>query len=133
MEATQAALGKAGVRVEGDGLSNDGREGIYPEAMFDFKERRSVCISAMKRAFSIGLRGNDEAVKDGTWSELFEKAGETEMEGMEGSDDEGEYADDADHQSHHTLKGRKGGKHTRSKSSAVKEGPMDRHVKKVKT
>lgn len=132
-KATQAALGKAGVRVEGDGLSNDGREGIYPEAMFDFKQRRSVCISAMKRAFSIGLRGNDEAVKDGTWRELFEKAGETEMEGMEGSDDEGEYADDADHESHHTLKGGKGGKHTRSKSSAVKEGPMDRHVKKVKT
>ncbi|KAI0910289.1 DNA photolyase [Ustulina deusta] len=132
-KATQAALGKAEVRVEGDGLSNDGKEGIYPEAMFDFKQRRSVCISAMKRAFSIGLRGNDEAVKDGTWRELFEKAGETEMEGMEGSDDEGEYADDADHESHHTLKGRKGGKHTRSKSSAVKEGPMDRHVKKVKT
>ncbi|KAI0804118.1 DNA photolyase [Xylaria sp. FL0064] len=134
-KASKAALDKAGVKVEGDGLSDDRKEGVYPEAMFDFKERRDICISAMKRAFSIGLHGNDEAVKDGTWKQRFEEAGETEMEGiegMEGSDDEGEHADDADHESHHTGKGRNGGRHTRSKSDAVKEGPMDRHVKRLK-
>ncbi|KAI1156050.1 DNA photolyase [Nemania diffusa] len=134
-KATRAALDKAGVRVEGNGLGDSQKKGVYPQAMFDFPERRSVCLSAMKRAFSIGLHGNDEAVKNGTWKELFEKAGETEMEGMGDSDgnDDGEHADDADHESHRIVKGREGGKHARNKSDAVKEGPMDRHVKKLKT
>ncbi|KAJ3578605.1 hypothetical protein NPX13_g1961 [Xylaria arbuscula] len=141
-KATQSALDDAGVRIEGDGLDEGGTEGIYPVAMFDFQERRNICIAAMKRAFAIGLHGNDEAVKNGYWKQLFEKAGETEMEGLDGmdssddNDDEGEHADDADHESHrnHNPKGRNGGKHSRSKSStAVQEGPMDRHVKKLKT
>ncbi|KAI1133046.1 DNA photolyase [Nemania abortiva] len=134
-KATQAALDKAGVRVEGDGLGDSQEKNMYPKAMFDFKERRDICISAMKRAFSIGLHGNDDAVRDGTWKALFEKAGETEMEGMgaSGDDDDGEYADDADHESHRRPRGRDGGKHTRNKSDAVKEGPMDRHIKKLKT
>ncbi|KAJ8115237.1 hypothetical protein ONZ43_g4714 [Nemania bipapillata] len=133
-KATQAALDRAGVRVEGDGLGDNQKKGVYPQVMFDFQERRGICISAMKRAFSIGLHGNDEAVKDGTWKKLFEKAGEIEMEGMGGSDDDGEYADDADSASHHTSKGRgrDGSKHASSKRDAVKEGPMDRHIKKLK-
>ncbi|KAI0857965.1 DNA photolyase [Xylaria cubensis] len=134
-KATQAALDKAGVRVEGDGLdSSSQKEGVYPKPMFDFNERRSVCISAMKRAYSISLHGNDEAVKNGTWKELFEKAGETEMEGMGGSehDDEGDHADDADHPSHKISKRRDGDKHSGGKSVTVKEGPMDRHVKRLK-
>ncbi|KAI0526618.1 DNA photolyase [Xylaria bambusicola] len=137
-KATQAALDDAGVQIEGDGLSDDGKDGIYPVAMFDFKERKSICLAAMKRAFTIGLHGNDEAVKNGSWKQLFEKAGETEMEGrdgMNGSDDDedgGEHADDDDDELRHNLKGRNSGKHPRSKSSTVKEGPMDRHVKKLK-
>ncbi|KAI2639624.1 Cryptochrome/photolyase FAD-binding domain-containing protein [Hypomontagnella submonticulosa] len=128
-KASIAALDKAGVKVEGDGL-HDKKEGTYPAPMFDFGERRNLCISAMKRAYSIGLYGNDDRVKDGTWKELFEKAGETEMEGLDGSEDDGEYADDADHQ--HKREGA-GSKHTRRQSTAAKQGPMDRYAKKLKT
>jgi cryptochrome len=125
-KATQAALDMAGVRVEGDGLSDSKKEGIYPEPMFDFNERRKVCMSAMKRAYSINLYGDDEAVRNGTWKELFERAGGTEMEGLGGSDD------DANHDLR--RKNRDSEKLTKApkKSMAVREGPMDRHVKKLK-
>ncbi|KAI1505507.1 DNA photolyase [Biscogniauxia marginata] len=125
-KASKAALDKAGVRVEGDGLG-DRKGATYPEPMFDFGERRKTCMAAMKAAYSIGLYGNDERVKNGTWKELFEEVGETEMEGVDGSDDDGAHADDAEHDV-------RGAKHSRSKSDAVKViGPMDRHVKKQKT
>ncbi|KAI1384669.1 Cryptochrome/photolyase FAD-binding domain-containing protein [Hypoxylon trugodes] len=127
-KASIRALDKAKVKIEGDGLYEK-KEGTYPTPMFDFAERKSVCMSAMKRAYSIGLYGDDERVKNGTWKELFEKAGETEMEGIEGSDDDGEHADDANHR----LEGGSSGKHLRSKSISAKEGPMDRYAKKVKT
>lgn len=129
-KAPRAALDKAGVRIEGDG-GGDGveggkGEGIYPEPMFDFGERRSACLAAMKKAYSVGLYGDDERVKDGTWRELFEQAGQTEMQGdADGTDDDGEHADGADHEG-------RPGKHGRSKSEATKEGPMDRHIKKIK-
>ncbi|KAI1082228.1 Cryptochrome/photolyase FAD-binding domain-containing protein [Whalleya microplaca] len=128
-KATKAAIDKAGVKLEGDGLGEK-PEGVYPSPMFDFSERRSVCMAAMKRAYSIGLYGNDDRVKTGSWKELFEQAGETEMEGLDGSDDDGEYADDAEYWA---QKEKNGHKHGRSKSDATTEGPMDRHVKKLKT
>ncbi|OTB08460.1 hypothetical protein M426DRAFT_7775 [Hypoxylon sp. CI-4A] len=124
-KASIGALDKAGVKIEGDGLHGK-KNGTYPTPMFDFGERRKVCIAAMKRAYSIGLHGDDDRVKDGTWKELFEKAGETEMEGLDGSDDDGEHADNADHQGN-------SGKHARSKSTTAKDGPMDRFTKKLKT
>ncbi|KAI0165815.1 Cryptochrome/photolyase FAD-binding domain-containing protein [Xylariaceae sp. FL1272] len=126
-KANRAALDKAGVKIEGDGLSTGKQDGVYPEPMFDFNERRKICISVMKRAYEIGLHGADRVVLDGTWKELFEKAGETEMEGLSGASDDGEHADDAHHESHKRTK------HSRNGSGAVKEGPMDRHVKKLKT
>ncbi|KAI0901918.1 Cryptochrome/photolyase FAD-binding domain-containing protein [Annulohypoxylon nitens] len=127
-KASKAALDGAGVKVGGDGIGEKS-DGTYPAPMFDFGERRSICIAAMKRAFSIGLHGDDNRVKNGSWKELFEEAGETEMEGLGGSDDDGEHADDADYKgggdgSH--------GKHARSQSTGSKEGPMDRYAKKVK-
>ncbi|KAI0014152.1 Cryptochrome/photolyase FAD-binding domain-containing protein [Xylariaceae sp. FL0662B] len=129
-KAPKPVLDKAGVKIEGDGLSKK-ENGIYPSPMFDFGERRKVCIAAMKRAYSIGLYGNDDRVENGTWKELFEKAGETEMEGLDdGSDDDGDHADDAEYE---TQKSRDGRKHGRSQKDAAKEGPMDRHIKKQKT
>ncbi|KAK9777681.1 putative Photolyase/cryptochrome alpha/beta domain-containing protein [Seiridium cardinale] len=120
-KAPRAALDKAGVKIEGDGLG-DRRPGTYPGPMFDFGERRGVCIAALKTAYAIGLHGDDEKVKNGEWRKLFEDAGETEMEALkfEGSDhdDDGEYADDAGHQP--------------QKRKPVKQGPMDKHVKKQK-
>jgi cryptochrome len=72
---------KAGVRVEGNGLG-ERVEGTYPRPMFDFGERREVCIAAMKKAYKVGLQGNDGRVADGSWRELFEGDGE-----VEGADD----------------------------------------------
>jgi len=135
-KATPVALNKAVVKVKGDGLSDGAqKQGIYPEPMFDFNERRSVCMSAMKTAFSVGLHGNDEAVKTGKWRELFEKAGNTEMQGLSGRDDQEEQAEGGHFKRHKestSLKQQTGNlKHARNKSD-VKVGPMDKHVKKLK-
>ncbi|RDA84527.1 hypothetical protein CP532_1505 [Ophiocordyceps camponoti-leonardi (nom. inval.)] len=85
---------KAGVRVTGDGLSDSGK-GTYPKPMFDFSDRRSVCINAMKKAYAVGLQGSDERVVNGSWRELFPSPKEAEVQGEFESDD-GEHADDVD-------------------------------------
>ncbi|KAI1374632.1 Cryptochrome/photolyase FAD-binding domain-containing protein [Hypoxylon crocopeplum] len=127
-KANKAALDKAGVRIEGDGLHGS-KNGSYPTPIFNFGERRGVCMAAMKRAYAIGLHGDDDRVKDGTWKELFQEAGETEMEGLDGSDDDGKHADDAGYEG--DARGR-GSKHGRSHSTRVKDGPMDKYAKKLK-
>ncbi|KAM3415955.1 hypothetical protein BST61_g9445 [Cercospora zeina] len=76
---------KARVRVEGDG-SEAQRDGVtlYPKPMFDFNERREVCLRGMKAAYRVGLYGNDEKVWDGTWKELFDDDAEGPTEGKLG-------------------------------------------------
>jgi cryptochrome len=81
---------KAGVRVQGNGLG-DRVEGTYPKPMFDFAERRKICIDALKTAYSVGLHGNDEKVLNGTWRNLFPSPDEAEVMNRYGSDD-GEHA-----------------------------------------
>ncbi len=133
-KAPQEALDRAGVRIGGDGLEEEEererereRDGTYPAPMFDFGERRRACLAAMKTAYSVGLYGDDEKARNGTWRELFEKTGRTEMQDdIDSTDDDGEHADDADHEVCH-------GKHGRSKSDAPEEGPMDRYIKKPKS
>ncbi|KAK7751607.1 hypothetical protein SLS62_006432 [Diatrype stigma] len=129
-KAPGKALEEAGVRVVGDGLGEGeekGEGGTYPEPMFDFAERRGACLAAMKAAYSVGLHGDDERARDGTWRELFEQAGQTEMQGNfdDAGDDDGEHADDAEHEVRR-------GKHGRGMSDTIREGPMDRHVKRLK-
>ncbi|KAK8021996.1 hypothetical protein PG993_012763 [Apiospora rasikravindrae] len=125
-KAPLSALDKAGVRIEGDGGFDSGKgkreEGTYPKPMFDFNERRKVCLDAMKTAYQVGINGDDERVKKGTWRELFEAAGQGEMqeEDHDFSDADPEHADDAEHASH------------KRKVQVKKEGPMDRHVKRIK-
>ncbi|KAG6116465.1 hypothetical protein E4U13_001844 [Claviceps humidiphila] len=75
---------KAGVRIKGDGLT-DVQDGTYPKPMFDFNERRDVCIAAMKTAYQVGLHGNDERVANGSWRELFPD-GQGEIQGRFDSD-----------------------------------------------
>ncbi|KAI2612418.1 Cryptochrome/photolyase FAD-binding domain-containing protein [Hypoxylon fragiforme] len=134
-KASQAALDNAGVKIEGDGL-HEKKAGTYPTPMFDFGERRSICMAAMKRAYSIGLHGNDDKVKDGTWKEEFEKAGETEMEGLGGNSQEEEYEEEEHSnnvQYNKKEKGNRGSsKHARSQSAVVKEGPMDKFTKRLR-
>jgi cryptochrome len=88
----------AGVRIQGDGKSEE--VGKYPKPMFDFNERRTVCLAAMKKAYDIGLYGNDERVIDGSWRALFpdDAEGPTEgssfadaMEGGKGADEKGKH------------------------------------------
>ncbi|KAI1431155.1 DNA photolyase [Xylaria sp. CBS 124048] len=140
--ATQTALAAANVKIEGDGLGESHQDGVYPEPMFDFQERRGVCISAMKQAFSVGLHGNDEVVINGTWRKLFAKAGETEMEGIAGfgldgntfRGSDGKRSHDADHGPFVHSMGRDGDKRASHRGDAVvEEGPMDRFVKRPKT
>ncbi|KAF7543337.1 hypothetical protein G7Z17_g10821 [Cylindrodendrum hubeiense] len=81
---------RAGVRIKGDGLT-DVESGTYPKPMFDFSQRRTVCLASMKTAYSASLYGNDNRVLDGTWREMFPVDGGTEMQGkLNRSDDKGD-------------------------------------------
>ena len=73
---------KAGCRITGDGTESDvdGLK-VYPKPMFDFAERREICIQGMKSAYHIGLHGNDPKVKDGSWRSLFDNDAEGPTEG----------------------------------------------------
>ncbi|ETI28306.1 hypothetical protein G647_00755 [Cladophialophora carrionii CBS 160.54] len=46
---------------------------IYPKPMFDFNERRQFCIDQMKKAYAVGLYGDDERVVSGEWKKLFDR------------------------------------------------------------
>jgi hypothetical protein len=56
----------------------------YPKPMFDFAERREICIQAMKNTYDIGLYGNDPRVLDGSWRKLFEDDAEGPTKGKKG-------------------------------------------------
>jgi deoxyribodipyrimidine photolyase len=64
--------------------SEDMQDGTYPKPIFDFAERRDVCLKGMKNAYAVGLYGNDPKVLDGTWRKLFEDDAEGPTEGKEG-------------------------------------------------
>jgi cryptochrome len=107
---------RAGVRIQGDGAVD--QEGIYPKPMFDFAERRTICLDGMKHAYRVGLYGNDPKVIDGTWRTLFDGMAEGLTNGK-GSEDcvssEGdgmdEYAhDDRDKKDGDTLEDKSAGK-----------------------
>jgi cryptochrome len=55
----------------------------YPKPMFDFDQRRTICIEALKSAYKINLYGDDPRVKDGTWKSLFPDSAEGPTEGNE--------------------------------------------------
>lgn len=106
---------KAGVRVTGNGLG-DREGGTYPKPMFDFGKRREICINAMKKAYGVGLYGDDERVMDGSWRELFgDDAGEM-MERIGSESDDGANADEGDEDV-----GEKRGRKGASKASVKKQ------------
>ncbi|KPM43511.1 Cryptochrome-1 [Neonectria ditissima] len=80
---------KAGVRIKGNGL-DDVEEGTYPKPMFDFSQRRTACLAAMKTAYQVGLHGNDSQVLEGTWRDMFPADGDSEIQGRLHGDDNGE-------------------------------------------
>ena len=61
---------KAGCLIKGEGKEEeeeDGRDNgdgmkVYPKPMFDFNERRGICIEALMNAYHVNLYGGDERV-----------------------------------------------------------------------
>ncbi|KAF2713035.1 cryptochrome-2 [Pleomassaria siparia CBS 279.74] len=75
--------------IKGDGSDDaekkvDGGYNTYPKPMFDFPERREICIQGMKKAYEVGLYGNDARVKDGSWRALFHNDAEGPTDGTKG-------------------------------------------------
>ncbi|CZR54406.1 related to Deoxyribodipyrimidine photolyase [Phialocephala subalpina] len=142
---------KAGVKIEGDGKVE--KEGVYPMPMFDFAERRTICLDGMKKAYKVGLYGDDPKVIDGTWRELFDDDVEGPTEGKSFEDAMGREAegDDAklrevpvggdkndgaveEDKSGAKEKGgeNKGGDATKGRKRKGVQGTLDGHVKKSK-
>jgi len=77
---------KAGVVIKGDG-TDEAMEGdfrVYPKPMFDFATQREICIQGMKKAYEVGLYGNNTKVLDGTWKSLFPDDAEGPTAGKRG-------------------------------------------------
>lgn len=128
-KAPDLDLDKAGVRlVDFPGVGETMPEGTYPKPMFDFEERRKVCIARLKKAYAVGLRGNDQRVLDGSWRELFEGGDDEEMQEPPTHDSGDDAAVD---------EGAKSNDHGKTKPNKNvnkrAKGPMDRYVKKQKT
>ncbi|ORY06123.1 cryptochrome-2 [Clohesyomyces aquaticus] len=74
-----------GCLIKGDGeMMEEGEFRVYPKPMFDFAERREICLKGMKKAYEVGLHGNDPRVLDGSWRKLFEDDAEGPTEGESG-------------------------------------------------
>jgi deoxyribodipyrimidine photolyase len=82
-------------------VTDDGGEGTYPKPMFDFAERRDVCLAGMKNAYGVGLYGNDPKVLDGTWRKLFGDDAEGPTEGTKGPPGAMVEHEEADGEEHH--------------------------------
>ncbi|EHK23311.1 putative photolyase class 1 [Trichoderma virens Gv29-8] len=118
---------EAGVRVTGDGLSGR-QEATYPKPMFDFNERRDICMAAMKKAYAVGLYGNDDRVIDGSWRTLFPSPDEAEVMGEYESD----YGENADHNEDEQDRGELNGESTQNKRG-VESNAAQSKPKKQKT
>lgn len=134
---------KWGCRVDGDGgvadgkleeeLKGEGGIALYPKPMFDFAQRRDICLAGMKEAYSVNLRGADKKVLDGTWRKEFPDNAEGPTKGSKGppggvstEDDDGmgEFEEQADESPKK--------KHDRSESGQRGQGKLDAHVKRTK-
>jgi cryptochrome len=77
---------KWGCMIKGDGSAeNESGARIYPKPMFDFSERRDICLKGMKEAYHVGMSGDDPRILDGSWKKLFDNAGE----GLDGDKESG--------------------------------------------
>ncbi|KAI9838003.1 MAG: hypothetical protein M1819_006157 [Sarea resinae] len=94
---------RAGCLIKGDGNSSEPENGevggtmsTYPQPMFDFSIRRSICLGAMKEAYHVGLHGNDSKVLDGSWKSLFSDSAEGSAPNGKGSSHKQSEYQDAD-------------------------------------
>ncbi|EJT71759.1 cryptochrome-1 [Gaeumannomyces tritici R3-111a-1] len=128
VDGSGAGVGR--VRAESERDDDARRTGTYITPMFDFDERRRICMSSMKMAYDVGLKGDDPRVLDGSWRELFSEHGNSNDGEMMGTvkqeeSDHGELADEADGPKARTEDG---------PHAAVKrekgQTTLDRHVKR---
>ena len=78
---------KAGCMIKGDGTETEnGGMHLYPKPMFDFPQRRTICIEAIKNAYHVNLYGDNSGVLDGTWRSLFADDAEGPTEGVNDTD-----------------------------------------------
>ncbi|EDU39569.1 PhrB Deoxyribodipyrimidine photolyase [Pyrenophora tritici-repentis] len=76
---------KWGCLIKGDGsAAAEGSMKTYPKPMFDFAERRDICLAGMKNAYHVNLYGNSPQVLDGSWRKVFEDGAEGPTEGDQG-------------------------------------------------
>lgn len=134
---------KWGCVIKGDGTETaEGDLQKYPKPMFDFSERRQICIDGMKNAYDIHLYGNDPRVMDGSWRKLFDDAAEGPTEGKKGLPG-AQTGDDVNHEDAHgdeeihapepesPKSSRKGAAQHKRKASAG-QATLDGHVKRGK-
>jgi cryptochrome len=134
-----------GCVIKGDGShAREGEYNVYPKPMFDFPTQREICIQGMKKAYAVGLYGDDERVKEGTWKQLFDdeavgttegdKAGKFGMVDGEERDldiEEDFDGDDVGIDGEHTKPPPQ--QHTKAGSKRSKgQGTLDGHVKRSK-
>lgn len=132
--------------IRGDGSVNE-EEGlqVYPKPMFDFNERRQICMDKIKNAYGVGLYGADDKVMSGEWKKIFsvgdEKGGVKKAEtknlvnrGKKRKEPESEDEDDEKLAS--KTNGAKKAGHTpagTTRGSGKKQTSLDGHVDKRKT
>lgn len=137
---------KAGVRIEEMGEEGmmrmrngvKGVEGTYPKPMFDFGERRTVCMDGMKKAYAVGLYGDDERVLSGEWEVLFGVDGKRDGDVEEGKsvkkggdENDGAVQEDEKEAAEEGGEGRGGDKKVAGKRKRG-QATLDMHVKRIK-
>lgn len=87
-----------GCQIKGDGTEAEGKGDVktYPKPMFDFNERRQICLDAMKHAYGIGMYGADKRRLNGEWKKVF---GKTDSNGASGKKKRARDEDDEEHES----------------------------------
>ena len=141
---------KAGCVVKGDHVETEA-DGLntYPKPMFDFSERRTICLEGLKNAYHIGLYGDNPKVLDGTWRKLFPDEAEGPTEGTNDTDaangkskvrkgvdvHNGEHGVEEDHgEAAETGGDNKGGdKHGSKRKAGKGQATLDTHVDKKRS
>jgi cryptochrome len=131
------------IRGDGSVKEEDGLQ-VYPKPMFDFSERRDICMDKIKNAYSVGLYGADERVMNGEWKKIF-KYGDGEVKksrttdladrGKKRKEPEPDVEDDEKAGSKINGARRSGQKKSAgtAKGSGKKQTSLDAHVDKKKS
>lgn len=119
----------AKVLIKGDGSEKEENgTKLYPKPMFDFNERREICLQGMKNGYGVGFYGNNPKVLDGTWKKAFDDAAEGPTEGQKGGPGGLDTYEDAEGTEGETKQGsKKGGESKSPEASSKKRGHKREH------